>query len=111
MSPFSITVENVADEDVGAVLTLLGEAGFARPLIERHSSNGSSPGPAGPHPVGSADLPADWRVLRERPRETYQWSKRRDEYAPYRVFAHDETGEVALTYFHAQKPWLDLQLL
>lgn len=29
---------------------------------------------------------------------------------PYRVFAHDETGEITLVFFHAQKNWLDRQL-
>src|SRR5690606_22078246 len=24
---------------------------------------------------------------------------------PYRVFAHDETGEIALTFFHAKQAW------
>ena len=27
--------------------------------------------------------------------------------APYRVFAYDETGEIALTFFHARKSWLE----
>mgnify|MGYP000253497341 CR=1 FL=1 len=27
--------------------------------------------------------------------------------APYRVFVHDDTGEMALTFFHAKKPWLE----
>ncbi|PYE86842.1 ATP-dependent DNA helicase RecG [Phyllobacterium leguminum] len=26
---------------------------------------------------------------------------------PHRVFAHDETGEIALVFFHAQQPWLE----
>ena len=26
---------------------------------------------------------------------------------PYRVFAHDDTGEIALTFFHAKQPWLE----
>ncbi len=26
---------------------------------------------------------------------------------PYRVFAHDETGEIALTFFHAKAQWLE----
>ena len=26
---------------------------------------------------------------------------------PYRVFAHDETGEIALTFFHAKTQWLE----
>ncbi len=29
---------------------------------------------------------------------------------PYRVFAHDETGEIALTFFHAQPQWLERSL-
>jgi ATP-dependent DNA helicase RecG len=27
--------------------------------------------------------------------------------APYRVYAHDETGEIALTFFHARQNWLE----
>jgi ATP-dependent DNA helicase RecG len=26
---------------------------------------------------------------------------------PYRIFAHDDTGEIALTFFHAQQVWLE----
>ena len=26
---------------------------------------------------------------------------------PYRVFAHDETGEIALTFFHAKQAWIE----
>jgi ATP-dependent DNA helicase RecG len=29
---------------------------------------------------------------------------------PYRVFAFDETGEIALTFFHAKGPWLEKSL-
>ncbi|HTV71352.1 MAG TPA: ATP-dependent DNA helicase RecG [Rhizobiaceae bacterium] len=29
---------------------------------------------------------------------------------PYRVFAHDDTGEIALTFFHAKGPWLEKQM-
>lgn len=29
---------------------------------------------------------------------------------PYRVFAHDETGDIVLVFFHAQKNWLEKQL-
>lgn len=29
---------------------------------------------------------------------------------PYRVYAFDETGEIALTFFHAQSAWLERQL-
>lgn len=30
--------------------------------------------------------------------------------APYRVFCHDETGEIALTFFHANRAWLERSL-
>jgi ATP-dependent DNA helicase RecG len=26
---------------------------------------------------------------------------------PYKVFAHDETGEIALTFFHSKAPWIE----
>lgn len=29
---------------------------------------------------------------------------------PYRVYAHDNTGEICLTFFHAQQLWLETQL-
>lgn len=29
---------------------------------------------------------------------------------PHRVFAHDDTGEVTLVFFHAQRPWLEKSL-
>ena len=29
---------------------------------------------------------------------------------PYRVFAHDETGEIALTFFNARRDWLERQM-
>ncbi|MHC5232069.1 ATP-dependent DNA helicase RecG [Brucella sp. LJL56] len=29
---------------------------------------------------------------------------------PHRVYAHDDTGEIALTFFHAQLPWLQKML-
>ncbi|SDB15377.1 ATP-dependent DNA helicase RecG [Bauldia litoralis] len=29
---------------------------------------------------------------------------------PYRVFVHDDTGELALTFFHANEPWLERML-
>jgi ATP-dependent DNA helicase RecG len=29
---------------------------------------------------------------------------------PHRVIAHDDTGEIILTFFHAQLPWLEKML-
>ena len=43
----------------------------------------------------------DLRVDRHQP------SPRNNRSVPYRVFAHDDTGEIALTFFHAKQPWLE----
>jgi hypothetical protein len=53
--------------------------------------------PGAPPPRSSAvDLPTDWRIVREREGESYQWPKRRDRYAPYRVFMGTTRAEGAV---------------
>jgi hypothetical protein len=84
MCPFSVTVNDVPDRELGPLLTRLSEAGFDDPIIKAagaasaRASPGARPGPA--------DLPGEWRLVRERAGESYRWPKRRDRYAPYRVF-------------------------
>ena len=41
-------------------------------------------------------LPEDWRLVREREGESYRWPKRRDRYAPYRVFMGTTRAEGAI---------------
>ncbi len=84
MSPFSVTVQNVPDRELGPLLTQLAEAGFDNPIIRHAVEAGSARNAAPVH--GTPDLPGDWRLVREREDESYQWPKRRDRYAPYRVF-------------------------
>lgn len=38
--------------------------------------------------------------------DSHQPPPRGNRTAPYRVFAHDDTGEIALTFFHARGEWL-----
>jgi hypothetical protein len=84
MSPFSVTVEDVPDRDLGPLLTQLSQAGFDNPIIR---PVGGRPGVGTARARGGpADLPGDWRVVRERQGESYRWPKRHDRYAPYRVF-------------------------
>jgi hypothetical protein len=85
VSPFSVTVPNVPDRELGTLLTQLAEAGFDNPII-RHAAEAGSAGNAASAPGTPSDLPGDWRLVREREDESYQWPKRRDRYAPYRVF-------------------------
>ena len=93
MSPFSVTVEHVPDRDLGPLLARLSEAGFAKPIISHVGADGPSGAPVR---LGSLDLPEDWRLLQEREGESYRWPKRRDGYAPYRVFMGTTRAEGAV---------------
>ena len=93
MSPFSVTVEHVPDRDLGPLLARLSEAGFAKPIISHVGVGGPSGAPVR---LGSPDLPEDWRLLQEREGESYRWPKRRDGYAPYRVFMGTTRAEGAV---------------
>ena len=66
------------------MLTQLAEAGFDNPIIS-HAAETRFARDAAPA-LGTLDLPGDWRLVREREDESYQWPKRRDHYSPYRVF-------------------------
>ena len=86
MSPFSVTVEHVPDRDLGPLLARLSEAGFANPVVSHVGAGDRAERAGAPARLGSPDLPEDWRLLHEREGESYRWPKRRDGYAPYRVF-------------------------
>lgn len=96
MSPFSVTVPNVPDRELGPLLTQLSDAGFDRPIIEPVRADGASARAAARARAGPADLPDDWRLVREREGESYRWPKGRDRYAPYRVFMGTTRAEGAV---------------
>jgi hypothetical protein len=95
VSPFSVTVQNVPDRELGPLLTQLSAAGFDNPVIRVLGADGAADrsAPARDRP---ADLPDDWRLVRERDGESYRWPKRRDRYAPYRVFMGTTRAEGAV---------------
>jgi hypothetical protein len=95
VSPFSVTIQNVPDRELGPLLTQLSAAGFDNPTIRIVGAGGTPDGPAAP--AGRpADLPDDWRPVRERDGESYRWPKRHDRYAPYRVFMGTTRAEGAV---------------
>jgi hypothetical protein len=96
VSPFSVTVEDVPDRELGPLLTKLARAGFDNPIITPAGTKGASANSAARARRGAADLPADWRLVREREGESYRWPKRRDRYAPYRVFVGTTRAEGAV---------------
>ncbi len=86
MCPFSVTLQHVPDRELGPLLIELAQAGFHNPIIRPVDAGGASGEEAAPARGPSADLPADWRLLRERGDESYQWPEERDRYSRYRVF-------------------------
>ena len=85
--PFSVTVQNVPDRELGPLLTQLSRAGFNSPTIESLGAGGGS---------DDADVPEDWHLVRERDGESYGWPSGRDRYSPYRVFMGTTRSEGAV---------------
>lgn len=96
MSPFSVTVEHVPDRELGPLVAQLAEAGFARPIITHVGADGPSNAAGAPALLAPPDLPDAWRLVHEREGESYRWPKRRDSYAPYRVFVGTTRAEGAV---------------
>jgi hypothetical protein len=96
MCPFTVTVENVPDRELGLLLAQLSEAGFVNPAIRHDGGDDPSDGTAAPTRRRVPDLPEDWRLVQEREGESYRWPKRRDVYSPYRVFLGTTRAEGAV---------------
>ena len=84
MSPFSVTLQRVPDRELGPLLTQLARAGFRNPIIKPVDADPAVDDEAAPAPGPSADLAEDWRLVRERKDESYQWPEERDRYSRYR---------------------------
>ena len=86
MCPFSVTLENVPDRELGPLLTHLAQAGFENPIIEPVTSVSRSRRAAASARARPADLPEDWSLVGEREGQSYQWPEERERYSRYRVF-------------------------
>jgi hypothetical protein len=96
MSPFSVTVQRVPDRELGPLLSRLSQAGFDNPVIDHVDAEGVVEEPDAPARDESADLPQDWRLVREREGESYRWPQERDRYSRYRVFLGTTRAEGAV---------------
>ena len=96
MSPFSITVHNVPDRELGPLLTQLSQAGFDSPIVTSTGADGIPDGVGVVARGPISDLPEDWRMVKERIGESYRWPGGRDRYSPYRVFVGTTRGEGAV---------------
>jgi hypothetical protein len=84
--PFSVTVSNIPDRELGPLLTQLSQAGFESPMITPQGADRADDRPGPLADQRTADLPEEWRLVRERDGESYRWPSGRDRYSPYRVF-------------------------
>jgi len=96
MCRFSVTVQHVPDRELGPLLSQLSRAGFDNPTINYVDADNAVEGAARRAPRESADLPEDWRVVRERKGESYRWPQERDRYSRYRVFVGTTRAEGAV---------------
>jgi hypothetical protein len=96
MCPFSVTVQNVPDRELGPLLTQLSQGGFDSPIIKSLGTDGASDDADLLARRRTADLPEDWRLVRERDGESYRWPNGRDRYSPYRVFTGMTRAEGAV---------------
>jgi hypothetical protein len=94
--PFSVTLERVPDRELGPLLIQLAEAGFHHPIIKPVDADGVSGEGAALARGPRADLAEDWRLVREREDESYQWPEARERYARYRVFIGTTRAEGAV---------------
>jgi hypothetical protein len=95
LSPFSVVLERVPDQELGRLLTHLARAGFHNPIIKPVTA-GPSRRTAAAGRTRAADLPEDWSLVREREGESYQWPAGRDRYSRYRVFLGTTRSEGAV---------------
>ena len=96
MCPFSVTLQHVPDRELGRLLIELAQAGFHNPIITPVDAGNASGEEGAPARGPMTDLPEDWRLLREREGEAYQWPEERDRYSRYRVFLGTTRAEGAL---------------
>jgi hypothetical protein len=96
MCPFSVTLERVPDRELGPLLTQLAAVGFDNPIIKPVSVDRGRGKAVAPARRRKADLPEDWRLVREREGESYQWPDERDRYSRYRVFMGTARAEGAV---------------
>jgi hypothetical protein len=96
MSPFSVTLQLVPDRELGPLLIQLAQAGFHDPIIQPVGADGTPDEAAVPAGGRVADLADDWRLVREREEQSYQWPGRREHYSRYRVFIGTTRAEGAV---------------
>ncbi|HZM18768.1 MAG TPA: hypothetical protein VFB87_05090 [Gaiellaceae bacterium] len=96
MCPFSVTLQHVPDRELGPLLIQLAQAGFHHPVVRPIDTEGAPGEEAAAAREWNADLAEDWRLVREREDESYQWPDKREHYSRYQVFLGTARAEGAV---------------
>ena len=96
MCPFSVTLQHVPDRELGPLLIQLAQAGFHHPVVRPIDTEGAPGEEAAAAREWNADLAEDWRLVREREDESYQWPDKREHYFRYQVFLGTARAEGAV---------------
>ncbi|MBE0694405.1 MAG: ATP-dependent DNA helicase RecG, partial [Aquamicrobium sp.] len=93
-------IEKVVPADLGERHARAGDLLFLLPhgVIDRRNRPGIA------YAAEGAIVTLEVRIDRHQP------PPRGNRSVPYRVYAHDDTGEIALTFFHAHAAWLQNQM-
>ena len=94
--PFSVTLERVPDRELGPLLIQLAQAGFDNPIIKPVDADGAPGEGVAPARRPRTDLAEDWRLVRERESQSYQWPDKRERYSRFRVFIGTTRAEGAV---------------
>lgn len=87
MHPFNVLVPDVADRDLGPLLTTLAEAGYSDPQVTPVGTGSDSPAHAAGTPGSGDDLPPGWTPVRELEDQSYSWPELMEEYERYVIYA------------------------
>lgn len=93
-SPFNVTVPEVADPDLGPLLTKLADAGYPDPVVQPVGATSAvAPTPAAKVGTTEGDLPAEWRTVKELDDQSYQWPTYTETYDSYKVYSANTDRE------------------
>jgi hypothetical protein len=91
--PFSVTIPDVPDKQLGPLLTHLAAGGWRHPAVESTTPREESG-------EGLATLPSGWRQVRSLEGQGYRWPSERESYERYVVYTaatkREGTVEIAL---------------
>ena len=93
-------IANVVPADLGAREARVGDLAFTLPhsVIDRRNRPGIA------NALDGTIVTLELRIDRHQP------PPRGNRSVPYRVYAHDDTGEISLTFFRGHREWLEKQL-